>query len=371
MAFPVGPANGALTTINGTVYVYNSTKGAWLKQNVGAVTVTNDLTINGTLTENGNLSVSGSLIPSSSMSLRNFVINGGMDVWQRGTSGFTTHDTYTADRWWFVNDSVGASSVSRVDISSLGIGTQYALRAERTSGTNRWVVGTQLETIDLKRMLGKTITFSCKLRKGSALTSNILVTAGTSSTEARYGTLVDGYLNSTVTNASMNTSTFTTFTYTFAVPSNSAALGYKIELSATQAGATNAYFDVTDVQVEIGTLATPFEHRHYGFELSLCQRYCQVLQNSGNLANGAWGSLYATTAGRVWYKLFTQMRSTPTLTSTSTSFEIVGFGTVTGTVANFYGSPDSVTFDGISLSSTGTVGQPFAYRGSGIISAEL
>jgi hypothetical protein len=271
-----------------------------------------------------------------------------------------------------INDSVGASSVSQVDISSLGIGTQYALRAERTSGTNRWVVGTQLETIAVKRMLGQTVTFSCKLRKGAALTSNINVTVATSSTEARFGSPIDWTGSDlVVTNASLNTSTFTTFTITFSVPSSSAALGFKVEFSATQTGATNAYFDVTDVQLEIGAKATPFERRHYGFELSLCQRYCQVLQNSGNLANGAWGSLYLTTAGRVWYKLFTQMRATPTLTATSTSYEIVGIGTVTGTFGNFYASPDSITFDGLSLSSTGTVGQPFAYRGSGIISAEL
>jgi hypothetical protein len=320
MAFPVGPANGALTTINGTVYVYNSTKGAWLKQNVGAVTVTNDLTINGTLTENGNLSVSGSLIPSSSMSHRNFVINGGMDVWQRGTSGFTTHNTYTADRWWFVNDSVGASSVSQVDISALGIGTQYALRAERTSGTNRWVVGTQLETIAVKRMLGQTVTFSCKLRKGAALTSNINVTVATSSTEARFGSPVDWTGSDlVVTNASLNTSTFTTFTITFPVPTSSAALGFKIEVSANQTGATNAYFDVTDVQLEIGTKATPFERRHYGFELSLCQRYFQTFGGNYTYEYIGDGVAASTTVAYCGISLVVPMRTAPSVALTSSA----------------------------------------------------
>ena len=366
MAFPVGPADGATTTINGTVYVYNSTKGAWLKQNVGAVTVTNDLTVNGALTENGNLSVSGSLIPSSSMSLRNFVINGGMDVWQRGTS-FNTHDTYTADRWWMVNDSVGASSVSRIDISALGIGSQYALRAERTSGTNRWVVGTQLETIAVKRMLGQTVTFSCKLRKGSALTSNINVTVGTTSTEARYGAMVDwSGSDLVVSNASVNTSTFTTFTVTFSVPSSSAALGFKIEFSANQTGATNAYFDVTDVQVEIGARATPFERRFYGFELALCQRYYTRLSATTNFTS--WGIGLVNAANSVQgcvVRLPVTMRATPTVTYLNVrAYCPAGSAAAITSISTFCG-PDTLSFDASFGTSVMTTGQPATIQANG------
>jgi hypothetical protein len=267
---------------------------------------------------NGDITAAGTISMGSAYTMRNFIINGGMDVWQRGTSGFTTDNTYTADRWWFVSDSVGASSVSRVDISSLGIGTQYALRAERTSATNRWVVGTNLETIDLKRMLGKTITVSFKLRKGSALTANVNVAIGTSSTEAKYGAIVDG-TTYVVTNASMNTSTFTQFSTTFSVPANSAALGFKIELSATQAGATNAYFDVTDVQVEIGSIATPFEHRPYGMELALCLRYFYKITNntSGYIYIPGGGRAINGTYGDYSVPLPVPMRAQPVLSYSS------------------------------------------------------
>jgi hypothetical protein len=223
----------------------------------------------------------------------------------------------------------------------LGIGTQYALRAERTSGTHRGVVGTQLETIDLKRMLGKTITFSCKLRKGSALTSNISVAVATSSTEARYGSVVDGG-SFTVTNASMNTSTFTTFTYTFAVPSNSAALGFKIEFSATQAGATNAYFDVTDVQLEIGTLATPFEHRHYGFELSLCQRYFNRFWNGIPQNYGFLVGFAINTTSVYSYTTFPIMRTTPTATVAAGSWTVVGNAGTTSVTSITVVTPNSL-----------------------------
>lgn len=241
-------------------------------------------------------------------SFRNRIINGGFDVWQRGTSGFTTNASYTADRWWFVNDNVGASSVSRVDISSLGIGANYCLRAERTSGTNRWVVGTQLETLTLNQLKGQTVTLSVKIRKGSALTSDIIVAFGTSSTEAKFGSVVnDGAF--TVLNSSLNTSTFTTFTGTLTIPAGTAALGIKVEFSASQAGASNAYFDVTDVQLEAGTAATPFERRPYGTELALCQRYYELLG-----PGGVGSSTTTLSSQNIAWSFKVPKRSTPTVT---------------------------------------------------------
>ena len=45
--------------------------------------------------------------------------------------------------------------------------------------------------------------------------------------------------------------------------------------------AVNKYFEVTGVQLEVGKVATPFEHRSYGEELALCQRYYQRYGETG------------------------------------------------------------------------------------------
>ena len=204
---------------------------------------------------------------------RNAIINGGFDIWQRGTS-FTANNIYTADRWWHVNDSVGATSVTRVAADSALIpGCEYFLRMTRTSGTNRWVVGTNLETSVVKKFKGKTLVLSYWLRKGSALTANTGVTLKTTSAEARFNSTVD-LSSATITAAQLSTSTFTRFTQTLTIPAGSTALGLAVEFEAkSQAGAANAFLDIAMVQLEEGSIATPFEQRPIGTELALCQRY--------------------------------------------------------------------------------------------------
>jgi hypothetical protein len=215
---------------------------------------------------------------------RNSVINGGFDVWQRGTT-FNSHTNtnYSADRWWVVTDAVGTVNITQQDISAQGLGFRYCLRAERSSGTNRWVVGTNLETSIVKRLLGKTVVLSFYLREGSALSSDISVSLATKSTEAKFGSNVDA-ASLTVANASINTSTFTRFSVTLSIPSNSSASGLGIEFSATQAGASNAFFEITGVQLEAGAVATPFEFEDYGTTLEKCQRYYESV---------SWGIYYA------------------------------------------------------------------------------
>ena len=85
---------------------------------------------------------------------------------------------------------------------------------------------------------------------------------------------------------------------------------------------TDNYFYLTGVQFEVGSQATAFEHRSFGEELKLCQRYYQVGSSIGagyGSANGyaRAGSVYAT-----------QMRATPTLATTNSgSGSIIASGT--------------------------------------------
>ena len=95
----------------------------------------------------------------------------------------------------------------------------------------------------------------------------------------------------------------------------SGAWASSVYLSATGAtslvGTSGATFYITGVQLEAGSVATPFERRPYGTELALCQRYYQV----GDIHLLAAG----TSSGDGTVLLPVQMRANPSYTYTDSS----------------------------------------------------
>ena len=105
---------------------------------------------------------------------------------------------------------------------------------------------------------------------------------------------------------------------------------------ATTAGAT---WDITGVQLELGSKATPFEHRSYGQELALCKRYYQVY--TGNIV----ATTYTNAASFILQEFFpVEMRVAPTLS--------VGQSVNWNTIAN--------TISSILFASVGTAVNPGA-----------
>jgi len=81
-------------------------------------------------------------------------------------------------------------------------------------------------------------------------------------------------------------------------------------------GTLNATFYITGVQLEVGTVATPFERRLYGQELMLCQRYYQRIGDGVTVLFSG----YATSSSDFYqsYTLQTEMRTSPTATRVGT-----------------------------------------------------
>jgi len=97
-----------------------------------------------------------------------------------------------------------------------------------------------------------------------------------------------------------------------------AATRYEGASGAVQVSNTlNATWQITGVQLEAGTVATPFERIDYGRELMMCQRYCVLLGGEDGPSHAGSGVWYASTAAIYQMTLPVKMRAAPTLTNVS------------------------------------------------------
>jgi hypothetical protein len=100
------------------------------------------------------------------------------------------------------------------------------------------------------------------------------------------------------------------YTVTKKVPSGGSA--FRVEIWTGVGTTSGDYLEIAQVQLELGKVATPFEHRSYGEELALCQRYYQVLCEGANQLIGN-GDYYATTQANGVIRLPVEMRATPSI----------------------------------------------------------
>ena len=352
-----------------------------------------------------NLSMTGggTINTPNTFGFKNRIINGAMVFDQRnaGASVTPTASVYTLDRWRAVcsvsskfsvqqnagavtpptgfTNYFGATSLSAYTVGS----SEIFLIQQNIEGFNiadlSWgTANAKTVTLSFWVRSSLTGTFGGSLRNGNADRSYPFSYTINSANTWEYETItIDGDTTGTwATNSSSGVSVNFSLGNGATVSNTAGAWVAGNFTSATGAtsvvGTNGATLYITGVQLEKGTQATSFDYRSYGIELVMCQRYCCVLTSGGGNA-GPYGGLYASAAGRVWYKHPATMRASPTLSGTSGTgtASLVGVGTANCTVANTFFLPEISTWDLTSLSTSSTLGLPLVYIGAGILSAEL
>jgi hypothetical protein len=92
-------------------------------------------------------------------------------------------------------------------------------------------------------------------------------------------------------------------------------------------GTNGATFYITGVQLEVGSVATPFERRDYGRELAMCQRYYQKVEAQATFA----GRGFSSTEVLLGIPLNVSLRASPTLSDGGTTFLYSGGARVNST----------------------------------------
>lgn len=283
---------------------------------------------------------------------KNIIINGGMDVWQRGTSftGITAGNTFVADRW-----STGTAGAYNIYVSRQPTNDstnlpniQYCLRYGRTAGNTNlnWnTLSTSLETASSIPFAGKTITLSFYARAGANFSS----TGNGISSFLLSGTGTDQNINVSYTGAAYGygghtlTSTWQRFTNTYTVPLNATELAISFQYVPTGTAGANDWYEITGVQLELGAFPTPFSRAGstVSGELAECQRYFQTMLNSSenSYENFGIGLVWAT--NRVLYNRIipVTMRTGPAISLSTIgdiSMENATVGSVQATNYDFF-----------------------------------
>jgi hypothetical protein len=264
---------------------------------------------------------------------KNGVINGAFDIWQRGTTSATTAFAYTADRW-LKNSAThyGASRQVTGDTTNLPT-VQYCARVQRTASsavTTLIEFTTPFETTNSIPYAGQTITYSFYARRGAnySSASNILsssVYTGTGTDQTVFG--YTGLTQAVTGNATLTT-TWQRFSYTGTLSAATNELSVYFAYTPTGTAGAADFFEVTGVQVELGSVATTFSRTGGTIqgELANCQRY-YFQYVSGTSKAIAIGNYFTATQFDLIMNLPVTMRTSPTIAQTTgTDYYVINQG---------------------------------------------
>lgn len=245
---------------------------------------------------------------------RNMIINGDFQVWQRGTSGTSG---YVADRW----RGFSTTSQSKQYDSKVGNYLQftstnpaliyYGIELSEIGGVTPFEVG-ETYTVSLKvKSEGVMFKPNCSFRDGLSGGTNTVFSSREIKPHKGTGEWEDVVYQFTVD----------------AAPHSTAKL---FELTIVSWDYSNTPFNIAQVQMVKGKVATPFEHRSYGEELALCQRYYERYYPAAQM------QIYneSSTSNHKWMRIrHTQtMRTSPALSGHSGIINKTAgaLGTITG-----------------------------------------
>jgi len=319
-------------TPDGTLRIGNGNTGITSSfvsmTSAGAVSLSGAFSVTGNTTLSGSLSVAGNNISAvNSLGFRNRIINGDMRIDQRnaGASG-TAIGGYTVDRWAYVastsskltwQQNAGSVTPPVGFTNYLGItsSSAYSVPSGEVYELEQRIEGLNVSDLAWGTASASAVTLSFWVRSsltgtfGGAITNS----AGNRSYPFAYTiSSANTWEQKSVTIAGDTTGTWLTtngvgLILRFSVGAGSSLSGtagawagsnlYSATGAVSVVGTSGATFYITGVQLEAGSVASPFERRDYGRELMMCQRYFWSSFASTGATPSGWGANFLTTSG--------------------------------------------------------------------------
>ena len=288
---------------------------------------------------------SGTLSFASVGQSRNIIINGGMNVSQRGTSFTSTSsanndDSYTLDRFYIVSDGNDIIDVTQTTTVPSSAKNSIGLDVETVN--KKFGIAQIIENVNCFDAIGGSVTLSFQAKVSSTtkldnvkcaiiawsgtvdtVTSDIISAWGVEGTNP---TLI---ANATYENSPANlnvTTSFASYSVTATVDTASTTNIIVFIWSDVTDTTLGDFLHITNVQLEKGTAVSTFAYKNIAEETNDCLRYYQTSYDNGTSAGtstsvGIVGvNAAGTGVGRVFigYPIKPSMRAIPTITIFST-----------------------------------------------------
>jgi len=272
---------------------------------------------------------------------RNMLINGDFRVAQRGTSfvsGANNDDTYNLDRWTLLSD--GNDIVDVTQSTTAPTAGLYSIGLDVETINKKFGIIQFVEQRNMVGALGQVVTLSFQARISGTSISNVkaVVLAWSGTADTVTSDVVSAW------GADGVTPTFATNWTAENTPSNLAVTSswatYRIQATIDTANTKNLavfiwcddttttlgdFLYLTDIQLEIGAVASPFERRSYGEELAFCQRYYFRWTSESAFGSVMIAALWSTTAHYGHMRFPVTMRVNPTTGGRSNAGDFLGY----------------------------------------------
>jgi len=345
----------------------------------------------------GNVSFGGTAAMSTSF-LRNRIINGDMRVDQRnaGASVTPVNTQYTIDRYQSQISQTAKYSVSQSSTAPVGFSksllvtslSAYSVLAADFFAVGQAIEGYNISDFNYGTADSTTATLSFWVRSSLTGTFGGAINSGSGSFPFTYSIASANTWTNISVAISANTAYAPTSTTngvglyvwfglgvgsTFSGTAGSWQSGFKESATGATSvvGTSGATFYVTGVQLEVGTVATPFERQIYSNQLAQCQRYYE--EWGGGDAYQAFGiadAISATVAYSALQYLVTKRAAPSGSVSAASNFHTVRGG-VAFTDFTFGSLTTTSTLATITVASGLTAGQAYTYRANGTLNARI
>ena len=248
---------------------------------------------------------------------KNLIINGGFDVWQRGTSQ-SSNGYGCADRWAMYRVTNGAQRSTDVPSSDFKYSMQYT--SLTTGMADLWLRQSIEDYGRVIRDTSKTFTVSFWAKAD------------------RIGVVMVDLNDRNHGNITVGTA-WQKYSHTFTGDASNAGDHAALDFGSNE----NAWtINITGIQFELGSVATEFEHRPFGEERDLCLRYFWKVTPAYSFQ----GTLWTSNNYHSCIQFPVPMRTFPTYTdSGAANFTLFGAGAA-------YSSNAQATLDQTSLYNT-------------------